>query len=150
MMNIQMVQKTNALLITLVTLHLAGCDANQQTRNSLVATVGGNDVAKSREDVKRLVDTNEPWLETSLNNMHYMFVAEVLPAYGSSRIDLHGWVYRQRSERWEKMFVVRTNGVGAIRLSVDHESGILLATGTANNKFLGKKVFQFDLNATEP
>ena len=141
---------TNALLITLVMLHLVGCGANQQTQHSLAATERGNDVAKSREDVKRLVHTNEPWLETSFNNMHYMFVAEVLPAYGSSRIDLHGWVYRHHSGQWEKMFVVRTNGVGAIQLSVDQESGMLSAIGTANNKFLDKKVFEFDLNATEP
>ena len=145
-----MIQITNALLITFVTLHLAGWDAYQQTQDSLVAMGGGKDAAKSREDVKRLVDTNEPWLETSFNNVQYMFVAEVLPAYGSSKIDLHGWVYRQHLQQWEKILVVRTNGVGAIQLSVDQESGMLSATGTANNKFLGKKVFEFDLNATEP
>ena len=144
-----MIRQTSTLL-TVATLFLTGCSAyHQQTSSTSIATDGENDVAKSREDVKRLVDTVDPWLETSFNNVPYLFVAKVLPTYGSSKIELHGWVFRQHSEQWERVFLVRTNGVGGIELSVDQESGIFSAKGTANNKFRNKKVFEFDLNATE-
>ncbi len=144
-----MVSQMNVLFLVAALALLAGCGAYQQTLDTPIAVEGKSEVAKSREDVKSLVDTTTPWLEVTFNDMEYMFCAKDLPAYGSSRIELHGWVFRKHSKQWERVFLVRTNGVGRLGLSVDSKNGVFSARGTANNKFKDKKVFDFDLDATE-
>lgn len=106
-------------------------------------------VLKTREDVRALFDTAGSWLEAKHGGAKFMFCANTLPAYGNSTIDIHAWVFRSRSKHWDKLFSIRTNGVGKLGFSVDPKTGGFSAKGAANNKFKNKTVFSFDLNATE-
>lgn len=126
----------------------AGCQKNDPPKpaaRTLEDT--GDKVLKTREDVKALFP-DAAWLEAKQGEASFMFCANDLPAYGSSKIEVHGWVFRRHSEQWEKVFTVRLNGVGGVKLSVDPKTGVFSATGSANNKFKDKPVFTFDLLAT--
>ena len=109
----------------------------------------GGRALKTREDVKASFDANASWLEAKHGNTQFMFCENVVPSYGSSKIDFHGWVFRRHSNQWERLFLIRTNGVGGSGLSADPNTGIFSAKGTANNKFKNKTLFTFDLSATE-
>ena len=82
--------------------------------------------------------------------MSFMFCANVLPSYGSSRIEIHGWIFRRHSDQWEEFLSLHTNGVGHVMLSLDEKTGLFSVKGGANNKFMDQAVCTFDLNATEP
>jgi hypothetical protein len=157
-----MVKHVILLMGTVALICAAGCQNNDspmpetQVRDSsmniylyppLGEGVGGK-VLKTPEDVKDLFP-DAIWLETQQGEARFMFCANDLPAYGSSRIDIHGWVFRRHSNQWERVFAVRLNGVGRVTISVDSDAGLFSAKGSANNKFLDKSVFTFDLRATE-
>ena len=103
---------------------------------------------KTAEDVKALFPDAE-WLESQLPEARFMFCANYLPAFGSSKIDIHAWVFRRHSGQWENISLVRLNGVGKVVLSVDPKTRVFSVKGAANNKFLDQLVFTFDLRATE-
>lgn len=144
-----MLEKALVFSVTTVLMWAVGCGANTPKPISLTPEENVSRVLKTREDVMALHDTASSWLEAKHGGAKFLFCEADLPAYGSSKIDIHGWVFRSHSEQWESLFSVRTNSVGELELSVDSHTGIFSAKGTANNKFKDHAVFTFDLNATE-
>lgn len=113
-------------------------------RNSMRFATG----YKTREDVKALFPSADSWLETEYGRANFMFCAIILPSWGSSRIDIHAWIFRRHTNQWEEFLSIRTNAVGDVVLSVDSKTGRFSAKGSANNKFANQEVCTFDLNAT--
>jgi hypothetical protein len=108
----------------------------------------GGKVFKTREDVKAQFPTAD-WLETQQGEAKFIFCSKDLPAFGNSRIVVHGWVFRSHSNQWESVLTIRLSGVGKVTLSVDPNSGLFSAKGSANNKFMGQSVCTFDLRTAE-
>ncbi|MCR9116531.1 MAG: hypothetical protein NXI22_06200 [bacterium] len=109
--------------------------------------------AKSKEDIKRAIPSSDKWhkpkwLEFTLNDVDYLFCVKDVSIAGTSRINIHGWVYRESVRQWERVFLVQTQDVGIVDLSVDSETGLLVAKGSSNNRLKGKIVFSLNLNGT--
>lgn len=103
---------------------------------------------KTREEVRALFPKAQ-WLETKQGETSFMFCANDLPAYGNSRMEIQGWVFRRHSKEWESVLTVRLNGVVDVKLSVDPKTGVFSAKGSADNKFKDESVCTFDLRAVE-
>jgi len=126
----------------------AGCQKTASMRMAQALGDAEGKVLKTHEDVKALFPDAE-WLESQQAEARFMFCANYLPSYGSSKIDIHAWAFRRHSNQWESVFAVQLNGVGRVTLSIDPKTGLFSAKGSANNQFLDKSVFTFDLRATE-
>jgi hypothetical protein len=137
-----------ALLISAATFICVACCQNTVpvTEPAELGNTEGK-VVKASEDVKADFPDAE-WLETKQDQVRFMFCANDLPSYGESRIEIRGWVYRSYSERWESVLVVQLTGVGKVTLSVDPNTRLFSAKGSANNKFLNESLCTFDLSAT--
>jgi len=107
-----------------------------------------NMTLRRSEDVKAFYGSSSTWLDKELNGEKFLFCEKTLPSYGASRILVHGWVFRPRGNHWERFFQIHLNSVGEVKLAVDPATGSFNVIGTANNRFLDKKIFTFDLNAT--
>ena len=110
--------------------------------------LGGGKVYKTREEVKALYPKAK-WLETMQGETSFMFCANDLPAYGNSRMEVQGWVFRRHSKVWESVLSVLLNGVVDVKLLVDPKLGLFSAKGSADNKFKDESVCTFDLRAAE-
>jgi hypothetical protein len=103
-------------------------------------------VLKTREDVRTLFPSADSWLETQHGAADFIFCTNPLPSWGNSEIEIHGWVFRSYSKRWEKILFIRADGAGKVLLSIDPKTGLLTARGSVNNEFMNQIVCTFDLN----
>jgi hypothetical protein len=110
--------------------------------------LGGGTEYKTSEEVRALFPEAK-WLEFKQGDTDFMFCANVLPAYGNSRMEVQGWVFRHHSKVWENVLTVYLNGVVDVKLSVDPKTGLFSAKGSADNKFKDESVCTFDLRAGE-
>lgn len=144
-----MLTRCTGFLGTAVLLYVAGMGSETPTFVPSLVPEQPDQVLRTRDDLKALFRNAESWLEAKQGETQFIFCQHVLPSFGCSKIDIHGWVFRSQAHRWERVFAIRINGAGQLRLSVDPNTGVLSATGTANNKLKGKTVFTFELSATE-
>jgi hypothetical protein len=144
-----MLKQATLLLATAALMCAASCQKNDRPMAEAQALrTGGGKVLKTRDDVQAMFPAAK-WLETEQGERRFMFCANDLPALANGKMEIHGWVFRRHSDQWETVFTVLLNGVGAVTLSVDQETGLFSAKGRANNKFLDQSVFTFDLRATD-
>ncbi len=109
--------------------------------------LGGGNVYQTRDEVRALCP-NANWLETEHDEVSFIFCANDLPAYGNSRMEVRGWVFRPRTREWKNVLTVQLNGVVSVELSVDPKTGLFMAKGNANsNKFKDHTVCTLDLRA---
>lgn len=109
---------------------------------------GGSKVHKTREEVRSLFPRAK-WIEINQGEASFMFCANDLPAYGNSRMEIQGWVFRRHSKVWETVLTVRLDGVVDVTLSVDPKTRLFSAKGSADNKFKDQSVCTYDLRTAE-
>jgi len=111
---------------------------------------------KTIEDVKKhLVKSYGPpagiglgsndWKETTFQERKLLFCVAVLPSFGESYIDIHGWIYREYLKAWQPFLLAKTHSLGKAEWEVDAKKGILSVRGAANNEVNGVEVLRFDL-----
>jgi hypothetical protein len=110
--------------------------------------LGGGKVYKTPEEI-RVQYPKAKWLESKHGETSFLFCANDLPAYGNSRIEIQGWVFRTYSKMWESVLTVQLSGVVEVKLSIDPKTGLFLAKGNAENKFKDVSVCTFNLRAGE-
>ena len=125
-----------------------GCQQKTQFADAQVLVNNKVNQDMTIQDIKSKYPASE-WLETQFSDVKFTYCIVDIPAYGSSKTAIYGWVFRDKLNVWESLFNVHLNGVGKVNLSIDSKTGLFSAKGGANNKFLNKDVFVFDLNATE-
>jgi hypothetical protein len=125
----------------------AGCQPEREQRATASQELEpiGDPVSDAR--IIKALFPNAHWLETQHAGLKFMFCANVLPAAGNSKIEIHGWVFRQHSGEWESILKVRLYYIGHVALSVDSKSGFFVVKGAANNEFLDQSVLMLDLRA---
>jgi hypothetical protein len=142
-----MLGKVKLAFGALAILLVVGCRRSEQLPELTLEDHGGK-VLKSREDVMAQF-RSAVWLEAKHGENQFMFCANDLPSYGNSKIDVHGWIFRDYSEQWESVLMVRLTGVLNVTLSVDPKTGLFSAKGSANNKFMNQVLCTFDVTAAE-
>lgn len=106
----------------------------------------GGKAYKTHEEMKAEFPKAQ-WLEAKQGETSFMFCANDLTAWGVSRMEIQGFVFRRYAKAWENVLTVRLIEVGDVKLSVDPKMGLFSAKGSADNKFKDKSVCTFDLRA---
>jgi hypothetical protein len=122
--------------------------------SSLFADVNGDPLGIGRSfrhmsDIKKIYPNAGEWVLHTFNGVKFVFCEDILPSYGVSRIDMHGWFYDLNGKAWKPLVTFSIRGVGGVGIIFNDERGTCSSRGTANNKFKDKDLAIIDLNATE-
>lgn len=122
---------------------LAGCVSTPTQGQKQLYGLDGLDAAKTVEEIKKSISFKTEWKIYNIDGMKILVGLTILPTYGESYINLHGYVYNRSFKEWRRFCLVKTRHVGWGEVYVD-KSGVYL-TAKANTKLKGKRVVQIDL-----
>ena len=68
-----------------------------------------------------------------------------LPAFGESKIDVHGYIYNRHFKEWRRFCAVKTRNIGWAEVGLDVTNEELYLLAKANTPMKGKRVFRYSL-----
>ena len=125
---------------------LRAAETGNEAPQEPATALEGMDSAKTAEELKAGLLFAQDWQEFEWKGNKLLIALCVLPTFGESYIDVHGYLYNRSFKEWRRFCLVKTRNVGRAEIGLDEENEELYLLAKANTPMKGKRVFRYSLH----